>query len=431
MAKAGRESGRLLPAVASPTSTANDRPAGELAGRVRGLMQDEREAPLRNQPRDRDEAVFRTAFTSWPHGMAIVSLDSGMLGRFLEVNDALCAITGRSRAQLLASGFPTVAHEEDRERYDEFLRRSVAGASRPAELDARLIRADGTVAWTHLDLSVVRNDKDSVLGLAEFHDTSAEHENEDDDIEWVGRIRRALEHNDFVLFAQPVLDLRTNEFTRSEILLRMRGDEGTKELIAPGDFLEVAEGTNLIGDIDRWVLREVMPLLRAEQQLSVNLSARSIGDLTLTSAIEAMLGERKIERGKLTVEIPESAAVGDLQAARLFSERLHSTGCNLALDDFGTGYGSFTYLKHLSIECLKIDMQFIRDLVHSDSDRRVVRSIARIAEDFGIDTVAEGVENEETLELLREYGVHYAQGYHLGHPAPAPELRSSVAPPGG
>jgi PAS domain S-box-containing protein len=394
-------------------------------------MQDEREGSQRMAARDGlSDLPFGTAFAGWPHGMAIVSLDAGMRGRFLEVNDALCTITGHSRAHLLASGFPAVAHEEDRDRYDEFLQRSLSGEAAAAELDARLIRADGTIAWTHLDLSVVRNDKDSVLGVAEFHDTSGEHENEDGDAEWVGRIRRALERNDFVLFAQPVMDLRTGEFTRSEILLRMRGEEGTKELIAPGDFLEVAERTDLIGDIDRWVLREVMPLLRAEQQLFVNLSARSIGDLGLTRDIEAMLGDRKIEPGKLTVEIPESAAVEDLQAARLFSERLHSTGCALALDDFGTGYGSFTYLKHLSIECLKIDMQFIRDLVHSESDRRVVRSIARIADDFGIETIAEGVENEETLQLLREYGVHYAQGYHLGRPAPAPELRSSVAPPG-
>jgi PAS domain S-box-containing protein len=419
----------MVPPVPSPSSTANDRATGELAGRVRGLMQDGREEPRRDSPRDKDDALFRTAFAGWPHGMAIVSLDSGMLGRFLEVNDALCSITGRSRSQLLASGFPAVAYEEDRDRYDEFLRRSLAQAG-PAELDARLMRGDGTIAWAHLDLSVVRNERDSVLGVAEFHDTSAEHKTEDGDAEVTSKIRRALERNDFVLFAQPVMDLRTGEFTRSEILLRMRGEEGTKELIAPGDFLDVAERQDLIGDIDRWVLREVMPLLRADQQLSVNISARSIGDLALTNDIEAMLGDRKIEQGKLTVEIPESAAVEDLQAARLFSERLHSTGCALALDDFGTGYGSFTYLKHLSIECLKIDMHFIRDLVHSESDRRVVRSIARIADDFGIDTVAEGVENEETLELLREYGVHYAQGYHLGHPAPAPELRSSVAPPG-
>jgi EAL domain-containing protein (putative c-di-GMP-specific phosphodiesterase class I) len=118
------------------------------------------------------------------------------------------------------------------------------------------------------------------------------------------------------------------------------------------------------------------------------------------------------------VEITEMAAVRDIQSAQMFGERLHQLGCGMALDDFGTGYGTFTYLKHMHVDFIKIDTQFIRDLVQSESDRQIVRSLVGVARDFDVRTIAEGVENRETLELLRQFGVDYAQGYYLGRPEP-------------
>jgi EAL domain-containing protein (putative c-di-GMP-specific phosphodiesterase class I) len=235
---------------------------------------------------------------------------------------------------------------------------------------------------------------------------------------WALRIASALEEDRFLLFAQPVLDLRSGRFTRAEVLLRMLGSGGTADVISPGDFLPVAERFNLIGDVDRWVLRSVMPLLGGDVTVAVNLSASSIGDLALVREIKSLLREFAVDPAHLTIEISETAAVQDIQAAQLFAERLRDIGCSLTLDDFGTGYGSFTYLKHVLFEHLKIDMQFIRDLVQSETDRRVVQSIVRTAEAFGVKTVAEGVENAETLELLHCYGVDFAQGYFLGRPAP-------------
>jgi EAL domain-containing protein (putative c-di-GMP-specific phosphodiesterase class I) len=108
-----------------------------------------------------------------------------------------------------------------------------------------------------------------------------------------------------------------------------------------------------------------------------------------------------------------------MQAARAFTDRLERLGCALALDDFGTGYGSFTYLKHLPVQYIKIDIDFIRELPRNPADRRIVRSIVGIAKGFGIKTIAEGVEDEETLKLLVEYGIDFAQGYHIDRPAPA------------
>jgi len=115
-------------------------------------------------------------------------------------------------------------------------------------------------------------------------------------------------------------------------------------------------------------------------------------------------------------EITETTAARDLGKARELADRLTGLGCGFALDDFGTGYGSFTYLKHLPVSYLKIDMEFVRDLADDPADRQVVRAIVDVARNFDVRTIAEGVEAEETLELLRELGVDYAQGYHLGRP---------------
>jgi EAL domain-containing protein (putative c-di-GMP-specific phosphodiesterase class I) len=111
-----------------------------------------------------------------------------------------------------------------------------------------------------------------------------------------------------------------------------------------------------------------------------------------------------------------------LPAARTFAQHLRELGCAFALDDFGVGHGSFTYLRHLPVDYLKIDIQFIRNLLHDEDDQQVVRAIIGVASQFGIETIAEGVEDEATLEKLRRMGVDFAQGYHIGRPLPIPEL---------
>jgi EAL domain-containing protein (putative c-di-GMP-specific phosphodiesterase class I) len=144
-----------------------------------------------------------------------------------------------------------------------------------------------------------------------------------------------------------------------------------------------------------------------------------VDDPQLIGAIERHLRE-EVDPANVTFEITETAAVENLNAAGELVTRLRELGCGISLDDFGTGYGSFTYLKHLPVTELKIDMEFTRGLVDDPADRRVVRSMLAVARNFDIRTVAEGVEDEATAELLSELGVDLLQGYYIGRPAPMP-----------
>jgi PAS domain S-box-containing protein len=286
-------------------------------------------------------------------------------------------------------------------------------------------RKDGTPVTVSLSASAVRDSEGQTVGISVIGRDITErkrHEREllqdVGDYAWLQRVRTALDEQHLCLYTQPIMDLRTGEFTREEILLRMRGQRGENDIIAPAEFLPIAEKFDLVGDIDRWIITETIPLLAGDREIEMNLSARSIGDPKLTRLIEKLVIESGVDPSKLTVEITETAVMSDLQAARVFAERLERLGCALALDDLGTGYGSFTYLKHLPVQYLKIDIQFIRDLVNSKPDQRIVRSIVGVAKYFGVKTIAEGVESKETLDLLTSYGVDYAQGYYLGRPAP-------------
>jgi PAS domain S-box-containing protein len=288
------------------------------------------------------------------------------------------------------------------------------------------VRSDGGVLQVAVGAAGIYDGRGNVAGVSLIERDISERKARElellrdvEEYSWLQRIRAALDDSGFCLYAQPIIDLQSGEVAREEILLRMRGDRGDNDIIAPGAFLPAAEKSDLVREIDRWVIRNVMPLLSDGRVLEVNLSGRSIGDPALTKLIEGQLEAYCVDPGNLTFEITETAAVRDLQAVRVFADRLMRLGCNFALDDFGTGFGSFTYLKHLPIQFMKIDIQFIRDLVHGRSDQRIVRSMLGVARSFGVRTIAEGIENEETLELLRQFGVHYGQGFHLGRPAPA------------
>jgi diguanylate cyclase (GGDEF)-like protein/PAS domain S-box-containing protein len=233
---------------------------------------------------------------------------------------------------------------------------------------------------------------------------------------WVGRVRRAIEAERLVLHCQPIVNLATGETVGEELLVRMLDENG--ELVMPSAFLPTAERFGLIRDIDRWVVSRALELIAAGRRVSVNLSARSVSDPELTSRVEQALRRAGGDPGLLVFEITETAAAADMEDVRAFAERVQRLGCGLALDDFGTGFGSFIYLKHLPVTELKIDMEFVRHVSHSRADRRLVESIVMIAQALGVRTVAEGVEDEATLTLLRKYGVDFAQGWHLGAPAP-------------
>jgi PAS domain S-box-containing protein len=232
---------------------------------------------------------------------------------------------------------------------------------------------------------------------------------------WQTQIEDALEEGGMEFHPQPILDLRTGEISHHELLLRMHMDG---EIVPPGRFLSHAETSPLMRRIDRWAIRRGIRLA-AEHPVAINLSATSLSDAGTVAAAEKALREFGADPRDVTFEITETAAVEDLEAAHSLVKALVGLGCGVALDDFGTGYGSFTYLMRLGVTSLKIDMEFIRGLSEDPDDQRVVRAIVAVARNFGLSTVAEGVETEAALEILRELEVDQAQGFLIGRPSGA------------
>jgi diguanylate cyclase (GGDEF)-like protein/PAS domain S-box-containing protein len=233
---------------------------------------------------------------------------------------------------------------------------------------------------------------------------------------WSVRIREALDEGRFVLHSQPIVELASGSVVQEELLLRMLDRAG--ELIPPLAFLPTAEKCGLITEIDQWVITQAAKIAARGPAVAVNLSATSAGDPGVLDLIERELHHHGTDPGKLVFEITETALMQNLDRARLFAERLVALGCRFALDDFGTGYASFTYLKRLPVQYLKIDIDFVRELSHNLQDMSVVRAIVGLAGDFGQRTIAEGIEDEQTANALRGLNVSFGQGYLYGRPSP-------------
>ncbi len=234
-------------------------------------------------------------------------------------------------------------------------------------------------------------------------------------LSWLGRIRDALTDDRFVLYAQPIVALDGGT-GGEELLIRMRLPSG--EIVLPDRFLPVAERFGLIVEIDRWVIAQAVRLARPGRDIGVNLSARSVSDPTLLPFVGAQLEAAGTDPANVFFEITETALMENLDAGQRLVEGLAALGSGVALDDFGTGFGSFTYLKRLPLRLLKIDSEFVSELVDEPVNRHLVKATVGLARDFGYKTVAEGIEDAETLAIVRELGVDWAQGYFLGCPAP-------------
>jgi diguanylate cyclase (GGDEF)-like protein len=232
---------------------------------------------------------------------------------------------------------------------------------------------------------------------------------------WVQRIRSALQEQRFVLHAQPIVSLRDGSVEHRELLVRMLSDDG--DAIPPSAFIPTAERFGLITEIDRWVTAQGLAMAVRGEGVSVNLSAHSMGDGEILELVREA-ARAGLARGLVIFEITETAAMTNMHEARRFAEALGGLGCDVALDDFGTGFGSFSYLKHLPSRYLKIDVEFVRDLASSETDRQVVKAIAEVGHSLGKLIIAEGVEDRAALQILREHGIDYAQGRYLGAPAP-------------
>jgi len=246
---------------------------------------------------------------------------------------------------------------------------------------------------------------------------------------WNERIQQALENDGFVMYFQGIYSTTSREVVHLEALVRMKDVNNPGQVIPPNQFIPHAERSGRILDIDRWVIRQCISLLASNPgmpPLAVNISGRSFDETSLPDYIGELLAQHGVKPQRLMVELTETAAVSDMRDAQRFIEALRNTGCTVCLDDFGAGFSSFAYLKHLKAHVLKIDGLFIRDLPNDHDSQVFVRAMASIAHDMGKQTVAEFVEDAETLDMLVEFGVDMVQGYYLDKPQPDHPALSST-----
>lgn len=251
----------------------------------------------------------------------------------------------------------------------------------------------------------VRPDEDTTAKLSETN-------------KLVSLIKNALKENRFSLFFQPVVDVSDGKISHHEALIRLLDPSG--KIILPGRFISVAERFGLMPQIDHWVVRSSLSALREHPDLKlfVNLSGVSLGDEALLELIENNIRESGIDPSRIGFEITETAAVKDTLRAERWIHRLKGIGCRFALDDFGIGFSSFTYLRVLPVDYLKIDGSYIRNLDTDQTHFALVQAMNTVAHTLGKKTVAEFVENENILKILHELKIDCGQGYYLGEPAP-------------
>ncbi|HEC19769.1 MAG TPA: EAL domain-containing protein, partial [Gammaproteobacteria bacterium] len=245
------------------------------------------------------------------------------------------------------------------------------------------------------------------------------------EMQWLQHIREALDRDAFCLYQQRIQPLNgeagvAGEDYYSEILLRLRRDDG--EIIAPGLFLPAAERYHLMPDIDRWVVSHALQILgrQADKPVSysINLSAQSLCDDSFLEFVLASLDHSAVSPQRVCFEITETAAIANLARAMRFITELKERGCSFALDDFGSGLSSFSYLKNLPVDYLKIDGMFIKDIDSNPIDRAMVEAINQIGHTMGIKTVAEFVTSAAVMNAVQAIGVDFGQGFHIAKPVP-------------
>ncbi|MEQ1531023.1 MAG: bifunctional diguanylate cyclase/phosphodiesterase, partial [Methylococcales bacterium] len=241
------------------------------------------------------------------------------------------------------------------------------------------------------------------------------------DLFWVPIIRDALLNNAFYLVFQPVVNLIDGDVSHYEVLIRLRGISGLE--INPSEFIQTGERMGLIHGIDVWVVEKAidfladLPMELAHISLAINLSGVAFQDDALLPVLKQKLDMTWVNAERITFEITETAAVDNFEKTRTMINQIRALGCHFALDDFGAGFCSFNYLKKFPVDYVKIDGQFIQNLTHNETDRLLVKAMHQIAKKLGKKTIAEFVENAETMLALREIGINFGQGHFFGKPS--------------
>lgn len=358
----------------------------------------------------------------------MLALDAN--GRIVYSNRAAIEILGWTELELLGRPMHETIHFQRADgtlvpRSECALLRLLTSDGSVRIIDEAFTRKDGTivpVAYSAASLAGGAAGNGLVIAfrdITEEKNRQASVQRELAALSWIGRIRDAIDEDRLTVYTQPVVPLRGGR-PGEELLLRIIGRDG--EVILPASFLSIAEKYGMMAEIDRWVIRQAARrAARGKCVVAVNLSAPSISNTDLLPFIERQLRDTGADPADLVFEITETSLMVDMAAGEAFARGLSEIGCGLALDDFGTGYGGFTYLKRLPLRYLKIDIEFVRDLSTNPANRHVVKAIVSLAHAFGLRTIAEGVEGVESLAILLAENVDYAQGFHLGRPAPTSE----------
>ncbi|HEY3959913.1 MAG TPA: EAL domain-containing protein [Solirubrobacteraceae bacterium] len=414
-----RKDGAVLPALVSVNAVFDD--AGTISGNLAIVTDLSKQRQAETHLR-KTETFLASVTESMEEGLLTLDVD----GRIATVNHAAKDMLGYEAGDLigrtLCEGLGCARNSEQRCAGPGCPLTAVHSSLAPMHIDDEvLVRKDGVRLPVSIRAEPLGDERGGPTGhIVVFHDIGelktakeqAQHELEE--LSWIGRLRDAMDEDRLVLAGQPIISLDSGEVVGRELLVRLRDRGGA--LVMPGKFLPAAERFGLICDLDRWVIGRAARLAAQGSAINVNLSACSLADVELADQIEKLLAEAHADPKLITFEITETALTEYLELASRFTARMATLGCKFALDDFGTGYGAFTYLKTLPIKYLKIDMEFVRDLLDNKASQHLVSATVQLARGFGQKTVAEGVEDAETCERLRELEIDFVQGYYLGRP---------------
>jgi len=235
-------------------------------------------------------------------------------------------------------------------------------------------------------------------------------------LEVIGLVRDALANDRLRVDAQPIVGLASGSLIAEELLVRIVSDDG--HVIWPGEFVPVAEQYGLMPIVDRIVVNRAAELAATGRSVQLNVSATTLESPGFVDDVLASIHRHDAEPSRITFEITESCVPADMDRVSAAARMLSKRGFRIALDDFGSGWGALQYLKEVPVNMIKIDREFVHDLCSNSDAVRLLRAIVAFARVLGHQTVAEGVEDERTLSLVRAYGVDYAQGFHMGRPVP-------------
>ncbi len=387
-----------------------------VASRTHSRHRAERLDQLRTAELTAEKERFEAVVRKMPSAISVRDLQH----RYTLVNEAFCQLFGNMSVE------DVVGRTEDEILPPDVLQRSHLAAARP--LSGVDSMEEESIQHRAGNISVMTQRfplNDAAGAMAELvtiqtditHRKTIEQEIAERDM-WAERIEAAIGDGRLLVYSQPIVDIATRRTVSEELLVRLRAEE-TEQILPPIEFLPQCERYGLLPMIDRYMIGRAIDLARTGRHVSVNITGQTIADATTMDGIlEALTIAGPEVTDKIAFEITETTALASLEIAKAFSVSMQDRGCRVALDDFGTGYGTFTELRHLALYALKIDLSFVQNMLEDHQDERVVRIIISVAREYGLTTIAEGVESEAMLERLAELGADLAQGYLFAKPMP-------------